>query len=108
MGNPGMAKSGTKGKVKPKQRRLPSDERRGTILAAARKVFSQSGDPTGTTMKSIANAAGMREGSSYRHSESKEQLYFESIVQPPTDTISGYLHEASSLDRFPFADTANA
>jgi len=103
-----MAKSGTKGKVKPKQRRLPSDERRGTILAAARKVFSQSGDPTGTTMKSIANAAGISEGIIYRHFESKEQLYFESIVQPLTDTISAYVHEASSIDRFPSAETADA
>src|ERR1700694_4950563 len=79
------------------RKRLPPDERRHTILEAARKVFSKTGDPTATTMKAIASAAGISEGIIYRHFESKEQLYFESIVEPLTDAITGYVERASAV-----------
>jgi AcrR family transcriptional regulator len=87
---------------------LPAEERRRSILNAARTVFSQTGDPTGTTMKSIANAAGVSEGILYRHFEGKEQLYFESIVEPLTDSISAYVRQAVNLDRVPSPVAAEA
>jgi AcrR family transcriptional regulator len=103
-----MRKDAKKARVTGPRRRLPSEERRRSILVAARKVFSESGDPTGTTMKSIASAAGISEGIIYHHFESKEQLYFESIVQPLTDAIAAYVEEAAHLDRIPSGEAADA
>jgi AcrR family transcriptional regulator len=80
------------------RKRLQPEERKHTILQAARKVFSKSGDPTAATVKSIASAAGISEGIIYRHFESKDQLYFEAIVEPLTDAIAAYVHEAAKLD----------
>lgn len=79
----------------PRKRLNPADRRRG-ILEAARKVFSSTGDPAATTMKSIAAEAGISEGIIYRHFESKEQLYFEAIVDPLVDAIHSYVEEAAA------------
>jgi AcrR family transcriptional regulator len=96
--------SPTKTRAGTPRKRLPPDERKHTILEAARKVFSNSGDPTAATVKAIASAAGISEGIIYRHFDSKDQLYFEAIVEPLTDAINGYVLEAAELD--PAADAA--
>jgi AcrR family transcriptional regulator len=57
-------------------------ERRSSILAAARRAFSETGDVAGTTMKVIAASGGISEGIIYRHFESKEQLFYEAVVEP--------------------------
>jgi AcrR family transcriptional regulator len=61
---------------------MKADDRRGLILQAARRAFSETGDMSGTTMRAISEAAGVSEGLIYRHFESKEQLYLEAVVEP--------------------------
>src|SRR5436190_21643222 len=91
----------------PARHRLPPEERRLSILHAARTVFSKSGDPTGTTMKAIASAAGISEGIIYRHFDSKDQLYFESVVEPLTNAIQQYVDRTLKLDQHPSTETAD-
>jgi len=64
------------------RRRMTADERRHSILEAARKAFAAAGDATGTTIKDIAKAAGISEGVIYLHFASKDELFFEAIVEP--------------------------
>jgi AcrR family transcriptional regulator len=71
----------------PKRSRMSADERRRSILQAARRAFSESGDVNGTTVKTIAELGGISEGVIYRHFESKEQLFIEAIVEPLEDAI---------------------
>ena len=63
-------------------RRLSADTRRSLILRAARRAFTESGDVGGTTIRVIAEKAGISEALIYRHFESKEQLYLEAVVEP--------------------------
>jgi AcrR family transcriptional regulator len=57
-------------------------DRRSSILAAARRAFSETGDVAGTTIKVIAERGGISEGVIYRHFDSKEQLFYEAVVEP--------------------------
>ena len=66
----------------PKRRRLTAEARKSSILAAARRAFSETGDMNGTTIKLIAERSGISEGVIYRHFDSKEQLFFEAVVEP--------------------------
>lgn len=81
----------------PTRRRLSAEQRRHLILEAARKTFSASGDPAGTTIKSLAAAAGVSEGMIYRHFESKDELFSEAIVEPLRDAIDGYRMTVAQL-----------
>ena len=55
----------------PRRRRLTAEARKTSILAAARRAFSETGDMNGTTIKVIAERSGISEGVIYRHFESK-------------------------------------
>jgi AcrR family transcriptional regulator len=65
-----------------KPRRLTAAARRSSILAAARRAFTETGDMNGTTIRHIAERGGISEGVIYRHFESKDQLFFEAVVEP--------------------------
>ena len=58
----------------PKVRRLSSEERRDSILKAARVVFAENGF-RGTTTKALAEAAGVSEALLFQHFPTKEALY---------------------------------
>jgi AcrR family transcriptional regulator len=64
------------------RRRLTAEARKSSILAAARRAFTETGDMNGTTIKVIAEHSGISEGVIYRHFESKDQLFFEAVVEP--------------------------
>ena len=51
----------------PRRRRLTAEARKSSILAAARRAFSETGDMNGTTIKLIAERSGISEGVIYRH-----------------------------------------
>lgn len=68
--------------VAPKRRRMPAESRRASILEAARRTFAATGDLGGTTTKMIAQEAGISEAVIYRHFESKDELFFASVVEP--------------------------
>jgi AcrR family transcriptional regulator len=67
-----------------KPRRLTAAARRSSILAAARRAFTETGDMNGTTIRHIAERGGISEGVIYRHFESKDQLFFEAVVESVT------------------------
>jgi AcrR family transcriptional regulator len=78
------------------RRRLTAEARRHSILAGARRAFSETGDVNGTTVRAIAQHAGISEGMIYRHFESKDQLFIEGVVEPLQDTVDKLI-EASQL-----------
>ena len=80
-------------------RRLSAHERRRSILDAARKAFSDTGDMNGTTMRTIADRAGISEGVIYRHFESKDQLFYEAVVEPLRDAIDSLVAATEMVDR---------
>jgi AcrR family transcriptional regulator len=90
-----MAKQATP----PRTRRLTAEARRKSVLEAARKAFSQNGDVNGTTVKVIAEHAGISEGIIYRHFESKEQLFFEAVVEPLREAVDDLVAFSSVIDR---------
>lgn len=89
----------TKTAANGKGRRLRADERRRSILKAACKAFSDSGDVNGTTMRRIADEAGISEGVIYRHFESKDQLFYEAVVEPLREAIDSLVAAAEDVDR---------
>lgn len=64
------------------RKRLTAEARKSSILQAARRAFTETGDMNGTTIKLIAARSGISEGVIYRHFDSKEQLFFEAVVEP--------------------------
>jgi AcrR family transcriptional regulator len=64
----------------PRARRLTAEARRKSILQAARRAFTETGDMNGTTIRHIADRGGFSEGVIYRHFESKDQLFIEAVV----------------------------
>ncbi|HVC69362.1 MAG TPA: TetR family transcriptional regulator [Acidimicrobiales bacterium] len=83
----------------PRTRRLTAEARRKSILEAARHAFSQNGDMNGTTVKVIAQHAGISEGVIYRHFESKDQLFYEAVVEPLRDAVDDLVAFSSVIDR---------
>ena len=71
----------------PTRRRLTAEARKSSILEAARRAFTETGDMNGTTIRHIADRAGISEGMIYRHFESKDQLFIEAVVEPLTEAI---------------------
>jgi AcrR family transcriptional regulator len=84
---------------RPRRHRLPADERRTSILAAARQAFTDTGDMNGTTIKLIAERGGISEGVIYRHFESKDQLFYEAIVEPLNSAIDDLVAAAEDADK---------
>lgn len=81
------------------RRRLTAEARRRSILKAARRAFTESGDMSGTTVKVIAEMAGISEGVIYRHFESKDQLFFEAVVEPLREAVDDLVAAAEVVDR---------
>jgi AcrR family transcriptional regulator len=86
-------------KDRPVRRRLTAEARRSSILEAARRAFSETGDMNGTTIRAIAERGGISEGVIYRHFESKEQLFFEAVVEPLSDAVDALVAAAEVVDR---------
>jgi AcrR family transcriptional regulator len=70
-----------------KRRRLTGEERRESILTAARRVFAERGFP-GTTTKALAEAAGVSEALLFKHYPSKEALYTAMLASYEVETSS--------------------
>lgn len=83
----------------PRQRRLTAEARRTSILQAARRAFSETGDMNGTTIRHIADRAGISEGVIYRHFESKDQLFFEAVVEPLRGAVDDLVAATEIVDR---------
>jgi TetR/AcrR family transcriptional regulator len=65
----------------PSARRLPREERRVQIIAAARDAFLESGF-SGTKTREIARRAGITEAFLYKHFTSKEEIYQVAVEAP--------------------------
>jgi AcrR family transcriptional regulator len=83
----------------PKWRRLSPEERKRSILKAARQAFLQTGDMNSTTIRAIAEVAGTSEGLIYRHFESKEQLFLEAVVEPLQHSVNKLVAASAVVDR---------
>ena len=83
----------------PRARRLTAEARKKSILRAARRAFSETGDMNGTTIKTIAEHGGISEGVIYRHFESKEQLFYEAVVEPLQEAVDMLVAAAEVVDR---------
>jgi AcrR family transcriptional regulator len=83
----------------PRARRLTADARRRSILKAARRAFSETGDVKGTTIRAIAERGGISEGVIYRHFESKEQLFYEAVVEPLNEAVDDLVAASEVIDR---------
>jgi AcrR family transcriptional regulator len=83
----------------PRARRLTAEARKKSILKAARRAFSETGDVNGTTIKVIAQHSGISEGVIYRHFESKDQLFFEAVVEPLREAVDELVTAAEDVDR---------
>ncbi len=85
--------------VAPPSRRLTAEARKNSILRAARRAFSETGDMNGTTMRAIAERGGISEGVIYRHFASKDQLFFEAVVAPLEEAVDQLVAAARVVDR---------
>jgi AcrR family transcriptional regulator len=84
--------------VRRRRKRLSAEERKHTILEAARQQFAQTGDIGGTTTKMIAQHAGVSEAIIYRYFDSKEDLYIEAVVEPLRDIVE---QTAAAVEEYP-------
>jgi AcrR family transcriptional regulator len=83
----------------PRRRRLTAEARKRSILKAARDAFTETGDMNGTTIRVIAERGGISEGVIYRHFESKDQLFFEAVVEPLGEAVDALVAAAEVVDR---------
>jgi AcrR family transcriptional regulator len=81
------------------RRRLTAEDRKRSILSAARRAFTETGDMNGTTIRMIAEHGGISEGVIYRHFESKDQLFAEAVVEPLRDAIDQLVVASRVIDR---------
>ena len=81
------------------RRRLTAEARKSSILAAARRAFTETGDMNGTTIKVIAEHSGISEGVIYRHFDSKDQLFFEAVVEPLKKAVDDLVAATAAVDR---------
>lgn len=91
-------RSSTKGSGSPRARRLTAEARKKSILQAARRAFSETGDMNGTTIRHIAERGGISEGVIYRHFESKDQLFFEAVVEPLREAVDDLVAATEVVD----------
>src|SRR5215831_7563345 len=83
----------------PRARRLTAEARKRSILKAARRAFTETGDMNGTTIKTIAERGGISEAVIYRHFESKDQLFYEAVVEPLREAVDVLVQAAEDVDR---------
>src|SRR6266567_3927899 len=81
------------------RRRLTAEARKSSILKAARRAFTETGDMNGTTIRVIAEKGGISEGVIYRHFESKDQLFFEAVVEPLREAVDQLIAATEIIDR---------
>jgi AcrR family transcriptional regulator len=93
------AASAQGGEEVPRRRRLTAEARKTSILAAARRAFSETGDMNGTTIKLIAERSGISEGVIYRHFDSKDQLFFEAVVEPLKKAVDDLVAATAAVDQ---------
>jgi AcrR family transcriptional regulator len=93
------AQRGDKSGDNPRTRRLSAEARKSSILKAARRAFSETGDVNGTTIKVIAERGGISEGVIYRHFESKDQLFLEAVVEPLRRAVDELVAASEVVDR---------
>src|SRR6476659_8244484 len=77
---------------------MTASDRRTSILAAARTAFIETGDMNGTTIRHIAERGGISEGVIYRHFESKDQLYYEAVVEPLRQAVDDLVVATETVD----------
>ncbi len=96
-----MAKQAARKEVAeaPRGRRLTAEARKRSILKAARRAFTETGDMNGTTIRHIAERGGISEGVIYRHFESKDQLFYEAVVEPLHDAVDALVAASEVIDR---------
>ena len=94
----GAALAGAEG-VPPVRQRLTAEARKRSILQAAREAFTETGDANGTTIRVIAERGGISEGVIYRHFESKDQLFFEAVVEPLREAVDSLVAATEVVDR---------
>jgi AcrR family transcriptional regulator len=94
-----LTRSSRKGGEAPRARRLTAEARKKSILQAARRAFTETGDMNGTTIRHIAERGGISEGVIYRHFESKDQLFFEAVVEPLSDAVDQLVAASEAVDR---------
>ena len=98
-----MAPSATRtptaaGDARQPRRRLTAEARKSSILQAARRAFTETGDMNGTTIRLIADRAGISEGVIYRHFESKDQLFLEAVVEPLAEAVDQLVAASEVVD----------
>jgi AcrR family transcriptional regulator len=82
-----------------RRRRLTAEDRKRSILKAARRAFTETGDMNGTTIRMIAEQGGISEGVIYRHFESKDQLFVEAVVEPLREAVDQLVAASQVIDR---------
>jgi AcrR family transcriptional regulator len=92
-------RSSSNGSEVPRARRLTAEARKKSILQAARRAFTETGDMNGTTIRHIAQRGGISEGVIYRHFESKDQLFIEAVVEPLTEAVDELVAATQVVDR---------
>ena len=81
------------------RRRLTAEARKSSILTAARRAFTDTGDMNGTTIKLIAGRSGISEAVIYRHFESKDQLFYEAVVEPLKRAVDDLVAATELIDK---------
>jgi AcrR family transcriptional regulator len=71
-----------------RRRRLPSEERRATIVEAAGRLFGDRGY-AGTRLEDVAEAAGVTKPILYRHFDTKQALYL-ALLERHRDDLAGF------------------
>lgn len=99
MPRPAATRNSKESAEAPRARRLTAEARKSSILKAARRAFSETGDVNGTTIKVIAEHGGISEGVIYRHFESKEQLFYEAVVEPLNEAVDRLVAASAVVDR---------
>lgn len=91
-----------------RSRKRPPDERRALILEAARKAFAEASRPSQlSTVREIAAAGNMSEGTIYNYFTSKEELFAEAVVEPLRRCLSEVAH-APEAEADPAGEGARA
>ena len=68
------------------------------IVAQAAPIFNQKGF-AGTALSDLMQATGLEKGGIYRHFESKDQLFFEAVVDPLRQAVDDLVAASEVGDR---------